>query len=56
MLVDAHDQLYLPTWEELIGDSILMDYNLEFDVNYSSGEHNFTLKYQLTYNVYRLPS
>lgn len=38
VLVEAHDQHNLPTWEELAGDSILMDFNLEFDVNYSSGK------------------
>lgn len=36
------NQENVPTWEELIGDNILIEYNLQFDVNFSSGKTNET--------------
>lgn len=34
--MDASNQENIPTWEELIGDSILIDLKLQFVVNFSS--------------------
>lgn len=34
--MDADKQERVPTWEELIGDNILIEYKLQFRVNFSS--------------------
>lgn len=39
VLIDCENQENVPTWEELIGDNILIEFNLQFDVNFSSGKN-----------------
>lgn len=39
VILEARAQEFVPTWEELIGDSILSELHLKFSVNFS--EHIF---------------
>lgn len=36
VILDADKQENVPTWEELIGEEILIEYKLQFVVNFSS--------------------
>lgn len=42
VFLDGSKQQNIPSWEQLIGHSILIEYKLSFAVNFSDGECNFS--------------
>lgn len=42
-MTTASQQQKVPTWREIIGSSLLVEYELKFDVNFSQRKHIFIL-------------
>lgn len=38
-MTTASQQLNIPTWKEVIGNALLVEYELKFDVNFSQRKH-----------------
>lgn len=38
-MTTATQQIKVPTWKEVIGNSLLIEYELKFDVNFSDRKH-----------------
>lgn len=45
-MVKAMRQENVPTWKEVIGDGVLIEYKLQFAVNFSYGDYIFFPLYQ----------
>lgn len=43
VMTTASQQQKVPTWREIIGSSLLVEYELKFDVNFSQRKHIFIL-------------
>lgn len=55
MLVRAEMQDGLPTWRELVGDRILIEFDLQFRVNLTRGKFLFVICFELSV-IYKLLS
>lgn len=43
-MTTATQQVNIPTWKEIIGNALLVEYELKFDVNFSQRKHiNFII-------------
>lgn len=38
-MTTASQQVNIPTWKEVIGNALLVEYELKFDVNFSQRKH-----------------
>lgn len=39
VMTTASQQIKVPTWKEIIGNALLIEYELKFDVNFSQRKH-----------------
>lgn len=39
VMITATQQKNIPTWKEVIGDGLLVEYEFKFDVNFSQRKH-----------------
>lgn len=46
-MTTATQQANIPTWKEVIGNSLLVEYELKFDVNFSQRKHILFLLHNL---------
>lgn len=48
-MTTATQQIKVPTWKEVIGNSLLIEYELKFEVNFSDRKHIFFIIQKYTH-------
>lgn len=44
VMTTASQQVNIPTWKEVIGNALLVEYELKFDVNFSQRKHVYFIR------------
>lgn len=51
-MTTASQQVRVPTWREIVGSSLLIEYELKFDVNFSQRKHIFPILLPYHIHIY----